>query len=78
LNEPSAENNFGICLERVIGVHANPVFAARYYQKAAEHGDPDGANYLGFCLEHGRGVKQDIEAAAECDKFARNHGQSRG
>jgi TPR repeat protein len=76
LNKPSAENSFGICLERGIGVDSNLFLAARYYKRSAEHGNPAGANNLGFCLEHGRGVKQDFEAAAECYKFARDHGHS--
>jgi TPR repeat protein len=78
LKEPSAENSFGICLERGIGVHSNPMLAARYYQRAADHGDPDGANNLRFCLEHGIGVKQNIESAADCYKFARDHGHPEG
>jgi hypothetical protein len=78
LNEPSAENSFGICLERGIGVHSNLELAVRYYQRAAAQGHPDGANNLGFCFEHGRGIKQDIEAAAEFSKFARDHGHPDG
>jgi hypothetical protein len=78
LNEPSAENSFGICLERGIGVCSNVTLAVRYYKRAAAHGDPDGANNLGFCLEHGRGVKQDIHAAVECYKFAHDHGHPEG
>jgi TPR repeat protein len=78
LNDPSAENSFGVCLERGIGVQLNLPLAARHYQRSAAHGDPHGANNLGFCLEHGRGVKQDIEAAARCYKFASDHGHPEG
>jgi TPR repeat protein len=76
LNEPSAANSFGICLERAIGVHSNLILAACYYKRAAGHDDPDGANILGFCLEHNFRVKPDIEAAAECYKFAHENEHS--
>jgi hypothetical protein len=73
-----AENSFGICLESGIGIQPNLPLAARYYQRSAAHGDPDGANNLGFCFEHGGGVKQSIEQAVECYEFARDHGHPEG
>jgi tRNA A-37 threonylcarbamoyl transferase component Bud32 len=74
LNHPDAENNFGICLERGIGIKSNIVLAAEYYERSANHGHPDGANNFGFCLEHGRGVKQDIPNATKYYKFAADRG----
>jgi hypothetical protein len=76
MKNASAENSFGICLERGIGVQKNLFLAAQYYHRAAQQGHPDGANNFGFCLEHGRGVEQDIEMAAEYYKFASDHGHS--
>jgi TPR repeat protein len=78
LRNPSAQNSFGIFLERGIGVRSNQALAAHYFEQSAVGGDPDGANNLGFCLEHGRGVRQNIAVAAEWYKFARDHGHPEG
>jgi TPR repeat protein len=76
LNEPSAENSFGICFERGIGVHSNLILAVRYYKRAVENSDLDGVNNLKFCLEHSFGAKQEFAAVAECYKSDRDHGHS--
>jgi hypothetical protein len=44
----AAENSFGICLERGIGVHKNLSLAGQYYLRSAQQGHPDGANNFGF------------------------------
>jgi hypothetical protein len=67
-------NNFGICLERGVGIQANIDLAAEYYKRAADSGHADGANNFGFCLEHGRGVRPNIRLAAEYYKRAADHG----
>jgi TPR repeat protein len=36
LNHAAAQNSFGICLERGIGVHKNLFLAAQYYQRSAQ------------------------------------------
>jgi hypothetical protein len=72
-NEPSAENSFGIYLERGSGVHSNLIFAARYYKQSAGYDHPDEANNLGFSLKHGRGIEQDFEAVAKYSTFERDH-----
>jgi TPR repeat protein len=77
-NSASAQNSFGISLERGIGIQSNLSLAAQYYQHVALQGHPDGANNLGFCLEHGRGVKQNIELTAEYYKFAADRGHPEG
>jgi hypothetical protein len=46
------------------------LFAAQYYQRGANHEDPDGANNFGFCPERLVGVQQTIQMADEHDKFA--------
>jgi TPR repeat protein len=56
LNHGAAQNGFGICLGRGIGVHPNLALAVEYSQRAAHNGHLDGANTVGFCLEHGRCV----------------------
>jgi TPR repeat protein len=78
LNSASAQNSFGIFLERGIGIQSNLSLAAHYYQLAAFQGHPDGANNLGFCLEHGRGVQQNIRLAAEYYKLAADRGHPEG
>jgi hypothetical protein len=78
LGDPSAQNSFGIFLERGIGFGSNLALAARYFERSAVQGNPDGANNFGVCLEHGRGVRQDIEAAAKWYRFAANHGHPEG
>jgi hypothetical protein len=67
-------NNFGICLERGIGIQANIDLAAEHYKRAADAGHADGANNFGFCLEHGRGVRQDIPLATEYYERAMDRG----
>jgi TPR repeat protein len=57
----AAENSFGFCLERGIGVHNNLSIAADFYPRAVQLGDADGANNFGSCLERARGVQQSIE-----------------
>jgi hypothetical protein len=76
LKNASAQNSFGIFLERGIGVHKNHFLAAQYYQRAAHQGHLDGANDFEFCLEHERGVEQNIEVATEFYKFAADRGHS--
>jgi hypothetical protein len=78
LGHAAAENSFGICLERGIGVQSNIALAAQYYQRSANHGNADGANNTGFCLEHGRGVGADIGLAAQYYKLAANRGHPEG
>jgi serine/threonine protein kinase len=76
LKNPDGANNFGICLERGIGIRVNLELAAEYYRRAADQGHADGANNLGFCLEHGRGVAQNIISAADYYKRAADRGHS--
>jgi TPR repeat protein len=76
LKNADAMNNFGICLERGIGVQIHPELSAEYYKNAAAEGHSDGANNFGFCLEHGRGVDQNIESAAYYYKQAADGGHS--
>jgi hypothetical protein len=78
LGNAAAQNSFGVCLERGIGVKSNLALAARYYRRSAAQGNSDGANNFGFCLERGRGVNENIEAAAECYAFAAECGHPEG
>jgi serine/threonine protein kinase len=75
LGNASAQNSFGVFIERGIVFRSNQSLAAHYFELSALQGNPDGANNLGFCFEHGSGVRQDIESAAEWYRFAadRNH-----
>jgi TPR repeat protein len=41
LNNAAAQNSFGICLERGIGLQSNLVLAAHYYQQSALHPEAD-------------------------------------
>jgi hypothetical protein len=66
LKDADGAHNFGVCLEKSIGVRVNIDVAA--------NGHADGSNNFGFCLEHGRGVKQDIPLATEYCKRAADLG----
>jgi serine/threonine protein kinase len=78
LGNGSAQNSFGIFLERGIVFRSNQSLAAHYFELSALQGNRDGANNLGFCFEHGRGVCQNIESAAEWYRFAADHNHPEG
>jgi TPR repeat protein len=44
--------------------------AARWYQKAAEHGDGDALVEWGYCLQHGVGTRKDDKAAGRAYRAA--------
>lgn len=44
--------------------------AARWYQKAAEHGDGDALTDWGYCLQHGLGIRKDTRAAERAYRAA--------
>ena len=42
--------------------------AARWYQRAAEHGDGDALTDWGYCLQHGVGIRKDEGAAEQASR----------
>ena len=60
---------------RGLGVAADPAEAFRWYEEAAEKGDPIGMNGVGFSLREGLGVEKDIGAAVPWLQFAAEFGQ---
>lgn len=44
--------------------------AARWYQRAAEHGDGDALVEWGYCLQHGVGTRMDQDAAEQAYRAA--------
>ena len=44
--------------------------AARWYRKAAEHGDGDAMTEWGYCLQHGVGVRRDERSAEQAYRRA--------
>ena len=44
--------------------------SARWYKKAAEHGDGDAMTEWGYCLQHGVGVRRDEKAAEQAYRCA--------
>jgi len=48
-----------------VGVAKNEAEAVRWYQLAADRGDPDAQYYLGLCYEEGRGIPANKQKAFE-------------
>jgi len=58
------------------GVEADPVEAAKWYEKAAQHGDQQAAINLGILYAQGKGVKQDTTQAAHWFRLAADAGNA--
>jgi hypothetical protein len=69
LDYDAAENSFGICLKRAIGVQRNVALASQCYQRSGNHGHFNGANNFGFCFQHGHGVPQNVAITAAASGF---------
>ena len=54
----------GQCYREGWGVRKDPAFALRFYEIAANLGDPDGLAEAGFCYAEGFGCKKDLKKAA--------------
>lgn len=60
---PEAQLNYAICLERGLGIKADPVNAAPYYRKAADQGNNTAALNLALLYLYGSGKQMEAEPA---------------
>ncbi|CAH1761465.1 11364_t:CDS:2 [Entrophospora sp. SA101] len=64
----------GNCFQHGWGVQKSKSTAARYFQIAADLGDPDAQNEIGHCYYNGEGVKKDMKTAAKYYRLAHEQG----
>jgi hypothetical protein len=70
--------NYGLYLEKGLGVEQNFEMAAHYFKLSADQGDAFGQCNYGLCLDKGEGVEQDFRMAAyylklSADQFRHSH-----
>ena len=66
----------GQCYFRGWGVLKDKKAALRYFELAADMGDPDAQTELGFCYSAGRGCKKDLKKAAKYYRLAEKQGST--
>jgi hypothetical protein len=71
-------NDLGVSYEHGYGVPADPKEAARWYQQAAEYGEPQAEANLGQLYFDGRGVPMDLVQAYKWLKLSTLQGNTFG
>ena len=74
VGDAAAQDNLAVCYEQGLGLPADPVQAAVWYQKSAAQGFAPAQYHLGECFEHGRGVSADLTQAIDLYRRAAKSG----
>ncbi len=67
---------YGVCLEKGIGVSANPSEAFGWYRQAADTGYADAQYKVGWCFHKGKGIGISLTKAAEYYQLAAGQGHT--
>ncbi|CAF0963609.1 unnamed protein product [Adineta steineri] len=71
-----AEHSLGLHYETGVGVEMNYSEAARWYQRAIEHGSANAANNLGLMYGNGKGVTSDLVKSEQLLRLSATRGDS--